>query len=267
MKFLLAVFILQLSPLCFGYYTLNTNIGANFAQDNVNINVASNSCDNLGRTPADLLHLVTIAVDRYWNTVSTSRLYLLPGQIKDVSTNFKTDEICSSTTSSGSCNTNPDLIVDRDILIACNNNTTNFPDGAILGLTVPNHIEGEHIIGSLLLLNDTAATNLADKSDEQIITIIAHELGHAIGLGHSSDQSNLMYYKFNENQQKLGEDDIDAISYLYAINQPDILGCNSIQLTEGSSDGVIGLLIGALPLILITLLIKIKRYTDHSAAS
>jgi hypothetical protein len=53
-------------------------------------------------------------------------------------------------------------------------------------------------------------------SDSEIKAVIAHEIGHAFGLGHSEYKHNLMYYSVGGKTQKwLGIDDIDGATYLY----------------------------------------------------
>lgn len=244
---------LTLLPVCIilqanAYYTLNTNIAANFAGDLVFINVADHSCDNIGRTPQDILHLAQIAVDKFWNDIPSSRLVLQSGQLKTVSGDFKTAAICSSLNPDGSCVINTTLKVDSNILIACNNNATTFSSTAILGKTVPNNIAGGHIVGSLFLLNDIAGSALASKSDNDLVVILAHELGHAIGLGHGSRPEDLMYYAFSSTQKALSTEDINGLTYLYGINQPDVLNCNSIELVSPSA-AIPSFLLGFLPLL------------------
>ena len=50
-----------------------------------------------------------------------------------------------------------------------------------------------------------------------MIAVIAHEIGHALGLGHSTEKGALMYPSMVTQRKKLGLDDIYGISYLYPI--------------------------------------------------
>lgn len=48
--------------------------------------------------------------------------------------------------------------------------------------------------------NGTISLNtsiLKDSTDSQILNTIAHELGHALGMGHIDDSTNLLYYQQN----------------------------------------------------------------------
>lgn len=221
------ILLISLLPLNLLAFTLNTNIEAYFEQDRVKVNVAENSCDNLGKTPEEILDLAEQAVDIFWNTVSTSRLRLVRGSVVSLSSDFKTEVACTNDTSDGTCIPNDALKVDQDILIACNNETgQNFTSTSILGLTVNNNVTPPYIRGSLFLLNDIPGTKLADYSDDEWISILAHEIGHGIGLGHTPNEWALMYYLKMENRVALGQDDIDGMSYLYPKSQP--LGCGTI---------------------------------------
>jgi matrix metalloproteinase-14 (membrane-inserted) len=53
--------------------------------------------------------------------------------------------------------------------------------------------------------------------DTDVMSVAAHELGHALGLPHSNDPEALMapYYKGYDPDFKLSSDDVQAIQYLY----------------------------------------------------
>ena len=205
-------------------FTLNNNVDLAFGKNEVLVNVAANSCSHIGLTDAEILSAVQVGVDQYWNKAPTSRLKLRAGSIKNVAAIYKTGTICLPSTS---CDPDPTLAVDSDILISCNTNSANFTSTAVLAVTVPNNINGQSIQGALVLIYDiTPANQMVLKSRDEKIAIIAHELGHAIGLGHSPIQDSLMYYSTVNVRKSLGSDDIDGISYLYPKEQP--ISCGSI---------------------------------------
>ncbi len=71
-----------------------------------------------------------------------------------------------------------------------------------------------------MALNDAAGTSLATASNSVILATFAHELGHALGLGHSSVEYSLMYYSVGgKDQDFLSEDDMKGISWLYPLDK------------------------------------------------
>ncbi len=214
-------------------FTMNNSAKLAFAQDEVVVNVAAGFCQNLGISDATLLALVGTAVDKFWNKAPNSRLRLRQGSLVNVSANYKTDSICEASTN---CTPRSALAVASDILISCNTNNTNFPTTAILGVTIPNNISGGLIIGSLIVLNDNSGNQLALKNNDEKTSIIAHELGHAIGLGHSPVEDSLMYYATRDKRQSLGRDDFDGVAYLYPKKEP-IASCGSIDLNRNPPPG------------------------------
>ena len=191
-------------------FTLNNSARLAFDKDEVLVNVAAGFCSQLGITDEELLAIVSESVERFWNQAPTSQLKLKKGSLVNVALDFKTANICTTGTN---CTPNPTLAVSSDILVSCNNNTTNFTSSAILAVTIPNNISGKNIVGSLVLINDQVTTQVDTKSRDEKISIIAHEIGHAIGLGHSPVTDSLMYYATMSQRTALGRDDIDGISY------------------------------------------------------
>lgn len=217
-------------------YTLNNNFGAAFKNGNVKIRVASNTtCANAGMTIYELQDLIKPAMDNFWNRVSTSSLRLKLGSTTDPINNINTGSLCAPTdddciTSSGG-NVIPPV---KDIVIACNSNSTNFSSGHVLAVTVPNSFSGRKITGAVILINDRPSNSFAHLSRSDKIGVISHEIGHAIGLGHSKDSAAMMYYRTVDHRRALGQDDADGVSYLYPVK---LDGCGLLKGTI-DTDGI-----------------------------
>ena len=72
--------------------------------------------------------------------------------------------------------------------------------------------------------------------DADVVKIVlAHEMGHLLGLGHSADTKALMYYDASaKTTLGLAKDDYDGITYLYPrdeIGKDKMFGCAAIGQT------------------------------------
>lgn len=245
LNFLLAIFLFLLSFTKAYSFTLNNTASLVFEKDEVFVNVAAGNCNNIGIDENELLTIISDAVNSYWNIVPTSRLKLRQGSIKSVSSAYKTGTICLA--QSSTCDPNPALAVTSDILITCNQNSTNFSSTGVLAVTVPNNTDGKKILGSLIMINDLTTNQFYARSRAEKVAIIAHEIGHAFGLGHSGVKDSLMYYATVDMRKSLGSDDFSGISYLYPKQQP--VACGSIVEINNNKPGNhlknwFGLLIG-----------------------
>jgi len=225
MKLLITLYLIVSFNSIAKAFTLNNTESITFAHDEVLVNVAKGNCSNIGINESELLTIIADAVDQYWNKVPTSRLKLRAGSILNLaSINYSNGPICLTGTS---CEPNSALAVASGVLITCNHLSANFSSSGVLAVTVPNNIDNKTIIGSLIMINDQAANPFVSKSRDEKIAIIAHELGHSFGLGHSNVRDSLMYFSTVKMRSSLGLDDIRGISYLYPKQQP--VTCGAIQ--------------------------------------
>jgi len=218
-------------------WTLTNSVGARFTSDKVQVRVAnlSGGCAASGITADDLVGLINPAIRDFWNTIPSSRLELKDGGFLDTSdTDFRDGELCLH---DGNC-ASPPIPRVSDIVITCNTNATNFPNGSsLLALTLPTVLSGRDIKGAVIAINATN-TSFSGLSRNKQIAVLAHEIGHAIGLGHTGVSANLMYYTVVPTRERLGQGDINGVTYLYPV-QLDMygFGCLTGTVSEGNSGG------------------------------
>ncbi|KAK9720486.1 Matrixin [Popillia japonica] len=57
--------------------------------------------------------------------------------------------------------------------------------------------------------------NKTPLAQTSLFKVLLHEVGHTLGIKHSSDPTSIMYAFYSENTDHLSKDDIEAIQYLY----------------------------------------------------
>ena len=144
-------------------------------------------------------------------------------------------------------------------------------DMAGIGLnpeSIPGVATGQQISGSgnlnygVLILNAQtgASANINNLNENLVVDVMAHEIGHILGLGHSTDTGALMYYDASKRTNAaVTQDDVDGITYLYArdeLGADEMLGgcamiAPSIRKTanHGGSPDLFFLLLPFLPLL------------------
>lgn len=192
---------------------------------------------NLANCPAqiDIVGLVTAAAEA-WNNVPTARLKITYG-----GTTTSTALAASPTIY---CETNFQTVTGAD---------ENFVVGAANFAT-----SGGRIVQGLLALNvSTGNGNIANYDESFLKIIMAHEIGHILGLGHSDSTKALMYYDAGaKNNFSLSQDDIDGISYLYPSDESrdnTLAGCGTMQNNLPSTHS-------QLPLFFMLLLLPLALY-------
>lgn len=207
-------------------WTLNNNFGASFKDSKVKVFVDGGTVCPLNTvTVSELESMVPAAVNDYWNKVPTSNLELEAAGFSDAVFTMNKGRLCSPTdatcitqgTAAGNDGTPADGLIPpvSEIVIACNDNPLNFGGANVLAVTIPNQFSGKKITGAVILINEDPSGTFGALSRDDKIAVLSHEIGHAIGLGHSEDRSALMYFRTVSLRKNLGQDDIDGVSYLY----------------------------------------------------
>lgn len=220
-------------------YTFNNNFESSFKDNNVNVYVDElTTCYNAGITIYELIDLIEPAVDKFWNRVPTSNLRLKAGGASPATTNINTGRLCAPTDEACIAAATTTVIAPvKDIIIACNDQGLNFGQTNVLAVTIPNNFSGKKIVGAVIILNDMVGSAFKDLSRDDKIGVIAHEIGHAIGLGHTEDSAALMYFRTVNQRKALGADDMRGVSYLYPMQIDGfglLGGCGTIQNKDGT---------------------------------
>ena len=119
---------------------------------------------------------------------------------------------------------------------------TTFPSSSYVGGKGSAQINFQYRIykGNVILnLDPTSTGNMTTFPEVIVRVIMAHEIGHVLGLGHSSDTAALMYYSTGyKDNFSLTEDDVNGIIYLYGRNElsgdPVLGGCGLIKSSSGT---------------------------------
>jgi len=121
-------------------------------------------------------------------------------------------------------------------LILCSKQLSDYgavdPD-SILGFVPFFEEDAEGYVNySGLVLNGEvgAQAELSQLAKGERELVVAHELGHVLGLGHSGDPAALMYFQLNKDFLLITQDDQDGIAQLYPKNMFEgIVGCASVH--------------------------------------
>lgn len=73
-----------------------------------------------------------------------------------------------------------------------------------------------------LHFDDDETFSVGSEQDTDLFIVAAHEIGHSLGLEHSSDMGALMYpwYLGYQHDYTLSQDDIDGIQQIYGMYLP-----------------------------------------------
>lgn len=106
---------------------------------------------------------------------------------------------------------------------------------------------GGQISSGVIFLNATSGqANIKNLDSNTLTIVLAHEIGHLLGLGHSSTTNALMYYDATYKKSlRLAQDDMDGMTYLYPSNElkdGKLMGCGLVRNLPPPSGGQLSLI-------------------------
>lgn len=161
-----------------------------------------------------------------WSRVPDSRLKLKYGG-------------SSSTTAAqaigGSAADGPIIVCDENF----NTTTGTTGDDGVLGIGGFSASNETINYGFLLLNADVTSSptrNIVNLSATELSIVVAHEIGHVLGFGHSQYPEALMHASIGQKSNLvLAQDDMDAMAYLYPRSEPSdgLFGCGTLSPGPG----------------------------------
>ncbi len=102
----------------------------------------------------------------------------------------------------------------------------------VAGEGASNIVGGRPTTGMLRLNGDsTMAPYFGGLNATYQTIVLAHEMGHVLGLGHSQKEYALMYYDISSKTNfNLSQDDVDGLTWLNPSNEPGsgVMGCGTV---------------------------------------
>lgn len=204
------IVLLSLIPSVGFSFTLNTSSDSNlkgWPNSRMVIQLNLSNCPS----SVDVRGVMTEAAE-VWNNVPTSNIKI----------SFGEDTTATSPTDSS--------------IVYCETNfeeTTGGDQDNVPGSAGVDGSSGTISRGLMYLNVSSGRGNIANFDRSTLVVIFAHEVGHLLGLGHSDDSFALMYYNGSAKKEpRLGQDDIDGISYLYPSDElkdsGQMAGCGSV---------------------------------------
>jgi hypothetical protein len=219
MKTRLALLIFGFSVICshsFAFTLGSSSLIAGWDTETLTFDVNESSCTGLGISAANLNAAIDSAVE-LWNKAPTASIKLARGAV----------------VSTGAAYSNPPVIV-------CNSGVITSPDFVAAQGTWSGS-GGRPTAGYIQINGDsTKQAYFNHFSSTQAAIVIAHEMGHVLGLGHAEKEYALMYYDISSKSNlSLSQDDVDGITWLNPRNElkSGIMGCATVRDISKNNPG------------------------------
>lgn len=237
------LFLLLLGSPAFAFTLASAGFDGGWSGDTVSFYYNSTNC------PAGVSAAIDKAMD-LWATVPTSKL-----KLKRAGSSTATPAQLVG----GSAGQVPVIVCDP----AFETNASGVNGDFVGGYGFFNHAGGKITYGGLVLnVQSGKNANVNNFNATDLAILMAHEMGHVLGLGHSEYHPALMYYDISSKENlALSQDDMDGISYLYPRDElkNGMYGCGRIQTPPPPSTRTAALALLLMPLATL-LALRRKRY-------
>ena len=226
----LAIFFMLFIKEGMSFVLLGTSEPPRYPSGDIIVKIVNDhTCANITASAEELLTLTQEAVDDFWNTVHTSALYL---------------DVQGYVSSNGRDINDFISAANNNIVVGCSTDT-DINNSSIIA--VGGYKYESDILKGYVAINDNSGTPFNNLSRRDQVATLAHEIGHALGIGHSEKDFALMYYSTGAIYNYLSQDDADAITYLYPHDSVlGGLGGNCSSIKDQNQKGPLGLFMGLL---------------------
>lgn len=212
---LFSLLFILLSPSASAFTLARANFDGGWAGSSLGFYYNSANC------PASVGEALSAAL-KIWSNVPTARLKL---KLAGASTATPAQLI------GGSAEGSPVIVCDPNF----STTSAGADEDAVAGYGFFNP-SGKHIAYGGIVLNAEAGglANVNNLTQTELEVLLAHEMGHVLGIGHSEYSPALMYYDISaKSALNLAQDDIDAMTYLYPRDEfsDGIYGCGRVGAT------------------------------------